>query len=205
MKHITIENAKTRLFESKEHYLNFKQAWKDFHNSDKLVWRDDVEIYVWSTQSKGVMKNVKHTSLSAEHYMLYNLLRGYSSERGFREDSDHGWTACEYALWQIDRTAKWLKDVNDTSYERNRKTAREMFETLTLPFGGTVTQEMIYQVGKEITEQFYGNDSSLYFDFEIEDWKTEEQIAAENFREDLKAPKRNTLKERLKNFAIRSN
>ena len=39
MEHIKIENAKTRLFESKEHYLKFKQAWKDFHNSDKLVWR----------------------------------------------------------------------------------------------------------------------------------------------------------------------
>lgn len=204
MKNFTIENAKTRLFESKEHYLKFKQAWKDFHNSDKLAWREDVEVYCWSQRKNVIMKNVKHTALSAEHYMLYNLLRGYDAQRGFREDSDHGWVACEYAAWEIDRAAKWLKDVNDSSYARNRNTSRELFEKLTLPFGGTVTQEMIYEVGKEITEQFYGNDSSLYFNFEVEEWKDDAHFEREKFLKDLKDPKRNTLKERLKQFALGS-
>lgn len=200
MKNFTIENAKTDLFESKEHYLKFRQTWKDFHNSDKLVWREDVEVYCWSQRENVIMKNVKHTSLSAEHYMLHNLLRGYDAQRGFREDSDHGWCACEYAVWEIRRVAQRLKDVNDPDYEINRRSAREMFEKLTLPFGGTVTQEMLIEVGKAITEQFYGNDSSKYFDFEIEEWKTDEHFEKQNFLKDLKDPHRNTLKEKLFKF-----
>ena len=170
MKNFTIENAKTDLFESKEHYLQFRQAWKDFHNSDKLVWREDVEQYSWALRKDIVIKNVKHTALGAEHYMLYNLLRGYDAQRGFREDSDHGWCACEYAAYNIRRAALRLKDVN-SPYDSSRSTSRKLIENLLLPFGGTVSHEMIMEVGKQITELFYGNDSSKYFDFEIEEWK----------------------------------
>ena len=191
MKHFKIENAKTRFFESKEHYLKFRQAWKDFHNSDKLVWREDVEIFVYSTSQKGIMKNVKHTALSAEHYMLYNLLRDYESDRGFREDSDHGWCACEYALWQIARVAKNMKDVNG-KYAINRKSSRSAIDRLMLPFGDTLTQEMIRDVGKAITEQFYNNDSKLYFDFEVEEWK--------DFTKEDEAKSKMSIAERIKEW-----
>ena len=43
MKTIQVENAKTRFFESKEDYLKFRQAWKDFHNEGKVVWYEDKE------------------------------------------------------------------------------------------------------------------------------------------------------------------
>ena len=79
MKTMQAENAKTRFFVSKEDYLKFKQSWKNFHNSDKLVWREDVEVYSWELDKKITMKNIKHTALGPEHYMLYNLLRGYDS------------------------------------------------------------------------------------------------------------------------------
>ena len=200
MKNFKIENAKTELFGSKEHYLQFKQAWKDFHNSDKLVWREDVEVYSWALNKDVVMKNVKQTALSAEHYMLYNLLRGYDAQRGFKEDSDHGWRACDHAVWEIRRIALRLKDVNDPNYGVNRNSSRQMFNRLMRPFGGTVTQEMLVEVGKAITELYYGNDSSSYFNFEIEEWKTDEQFAKENMLKDLKNPKRHTLKEKLKAF-----
>ena len=170
MKHFTIENAKTRLFESKEHYLNFRQAWKSFHNSDKLVWREDEEVYVYDQNKYVTMRNVKHTALGAEHYMLYNLLRGYNSERGFREDSDHGWTACEYAVWEIWRVAVRLKDVNSKS-SSSRRYSREAISKLLLPFGDTISHQMLYEVGKAISEQFYGHDSSTHFNFEVEEWK----------------------------------
>ena len=195
MKNFTIENAKTRLFESKEHYLQFRQAWKDFHNSDKLVWREDVEVYCWSQRKNVIMKNVKHTSLSAEHYMLYNLLRGYDAQRGFREDGDHGWSKCEYAVWQINRVALQLKDVNAPS--SSRKWAREMIEELLLPFDGTVTQEMLLEVGKQISTLFYGVDPAQRFDFELEEWKTEEYFKQAQFKNELKDPKRKSLKDRL--------
>jgi hypothetical protein len=174
MKNFTIENAKTELFQSKEHYLQFRQAWKDFHNSDKLVWREDVEVYSWNLNRNVTMKNVKRTALGAEHYMLYNLLRGYDAQRGFREDSDHGWCACEYAAYNIRRAALRLKDVN-SPYDSSRTTSRELIENMLLPFGGTVSHEMLMEVGKQITELFYGNNSSKYFGFEIEEWKEPEE------------------------------
>lgn len=170
MKHFQIEDAKTRFFKSKEHYLNFKKEWKAFHNSDKLVWREDVEQYSWAAGKDIVIRNVKHTSLGAQHYMLYNLLRGYASDHGFREDSDNGWAACEYAAWEIWRTAKDMKDVNG-EYALNRKSTRARIESLLLPFGDTVSHEMLFQLGKDITVQFYGNNPDTYFDFEVEEWR----------------------------------
>ena len=199
MKNFTIENAKTELFESKEHYLQFRQAWKDFHNSDKLVWREDVEVYSWALKKDVVMKNVKHTALGAEHYMLYNLLRGYDAQRGFKEDSDHGWCACEYAVHRIYRAASQLKKVNDPDYDINRRSARHMVEALLLPFGDTVTHQMLYNVGCYISWNFYNN-SNWDPEYKVEEWKTEEHFDRLNMLKDLKNPKRHTLKEKLKAF-----
>ena len=143
------------------------------------------------------MKNVKHTALSAEHYMLYNLLRGYDAQRGFREDSDHGWCACEYAVHGIYRAASQLKKVNDPDYARNRTSARSAIEKLLLPFGDTVTHQMLYDVGCYISWNFYNN-SNWDPEYKVEEWKTEEHFARENMLKDLKDPKRNTLKEKLR-------
>jgi len=186
MKHITIENAKTRFFESKEHYLNFRQAWKTFHNTDKLKWYDDVDVTYWDAPASQprVYAKKKFTALDASHYMLYNLLRGYNSERGFREDSDHGWTACEYAVWEIWRVAVRLKDVNSKS-SSSRKYSREAINKLLLPFNDTVSHQMLYEVGKAISEQFYGHDNSTHFNFEVEEWKEIEEEKPMSLKEKL--------------------
>ena len=51
-----IENAKTLLFTDKEQYLRFKKLWSD------------------AVQTK---------SLEASDHMLYNIVRGYDTSRGF--------------------------------------------------------------------------------------------------------------------------
>lgn len=56
MNTIQIENAKTKFFSSKEHYLAFKKAWAEKARSKSI---DSVDI------------------------VLYNLLRGKLSTRGF--------------------------------------------------------------------------------------------------------------------------
>ena len=153
MKTIQIENAKTRFFESKEHYLKFRQAWKDFHNSDKLVWREDVEVYSWELQKKVTMKNVKHTSLSAKHYLLYNLLRGYEAHRGFTEHGEHGWAAYDDAVSELLRTIKEIKDVNSPS-ETRRKWARKAVDAMVLPFGETLSESVLVALAREIYPDF---------------------------------------------------
>ncbi len=194
MKNFTIENAKTELFESKEHYLQFRQAWKDFHNSGKVVWREDIEVYSWAERKNVIMKNVKQTSLSAEHYMLYNLLRGYDAQRGFREDGDHGWCMCEHAVWEIYCAASRLQNVNASS--DSRKWAREMVEDLLLPFDGTVTHQMLYDVGCYISWNFYNN-CNWDPEYKVEEWKDDEYFKKQQFLNDLKDPKRKSLKDRL--------
>jgi len=180
MENLNIENAKTRFFESKEHYLNFKQAWKDFHNSDKLVWREDVVVYAYNLDRNVIMRNVKHTSLSAQHYMLYNLLRGYDIQRGFtppKDAPDHQkWYTCEYTAVEIFRASKRLADINSTS-KSSREYARKDIDALLLPFGGHVTHETLRDVGEWLNINIFNNQN--YPQFEVEEYKdfTEEEEA----------------------------
>jgi len=158
MKAFQIEDAKTRYFKSKEDYLQFRQAWKDFHNSDKLRWYEDVDVTFWdapATQER-VFARKKFTALNSSSYMLYNLLRGYDIARGYSEHSEHGWKACDDAASELIQVARKLKDINaDSSW--SRKWAREQVEKLLAPFGGTVTHQMLYDLAaemyKSMTEQ----------------------------------------------------
>lgn len=193
MENINIENAKTRFFESKEHYLNFKQAWKDFHNSDKLVWREDVRVYVYNTNSYATMKNVKHTSLSAEHYMLYNLLREYDIKRGFTPlttgDIHSPLEACDYAAAEIYRTAKRLADINSTS-KSSREYARKDIDKLLLPFGGYVSHQALRDVAEWISINVHNNQN--FPQFEVEEYK--------DFTEAEEAKNKMSIAERIQSW-----
>jgi len=182
MKTIQVENAKTRFFVSKEDYLKFRQEWKDFHNGDKLVWREDVEVYSWELDKKVTMKNVKHTALGPEHYMLYNLLRGYDSRRGFSEDSHHGWLAHDYALSALLRAIKDLQYANST-YESQRERSRRAYKALVLPFGDTVTQGAMVALARAIHPGFPV--------FQPEEWqdftKVEKEEKSKSLTDKLKA------------------
>jgi len=143
MKAFQIEDAKTRFFKSKEDYLQFRQEWKDFHNNGHHIERGE-----WTTPH-GNVKEYKTPLLNSSSYMLYNLLRGYDITRGYSEHSEHGWAACEDAASDIIRIARKLKDINAES-SWSRKWARESLEKLLLPFGGTVTNKMLYDLAAEL-------------------------------------------------------
>lgn len=149
MKHFQIEDAKTRFFNSKEHYLNFKQAWKDFHNNgDHIKWSE------WETPT-GRMAKTKCPLLNSSHYMLYNLLRGYDISRGFTEHGENGWAANEEAASHIIRTARRLDDIN-TESNWGRKWAREAVDKMLLPFGDTVSSQMLYDLSVELYAHLSG-------------------------------------------------
>ena len=182
MENLNIENAKTRFFESKEQYLNFKQAWKTFHNSGKLKWYEDVDITFWdapATQDRTYAKK-KFTALNAEHYMLYNLLREYGIQRGFTPPNDaeehQKWHTCEFAAIEIFRTARRLADINSAS-KSSREYARKDVDALLLPFGGHLSHEALRDVGEWLNINIFNNQN--FPQFEVEEYKdfTEEEEA----------------------------
>ena len=159
MKAFQIEDAKTRFFTSKEDYLQFRQAWKDFHNSGSHIERGE-----WTTPH-GNVREYKTPLLNSSSYMLYSLLRGYDITRGYSEHSEHGWQACDDAASELIQVARKLKDINsDSSW--SRKWARESVEKLLAPFGGTVTHQMLYDLAAEMYKSMTEQD---FPPFEVEE------------------------------------
>ena len=166
MENFNIENAKTRFFESKEHYLNFRQAWKDFHNNEEHIERGE-----WTTPN-GNVREYKTPLLSSSHYMLYNLLREYDIKYGFTpllEGNEYKqWEACHHAAADIFRVSKRLADVNSPS-KFSREYARKDVDALLLPFGGHVTHEALRDVGEWLNINIFNNQN--YPQFEVEEYQ----------------------------------
>jgi len=213
MENFKIENAKTRFFESKEHYLKFKTAWKAFHNGQDMSWYEDVDVTPWDSRmvypdtmpdEERTFAKVKRTPLTAEHYLIYNLLRGYNVQRGFAPLIHSGrlnaalnwggyerpWAALETAIYYVIRGAEHLENVNSES-RMSRQWARKHFEELSKPFGGTLTQQMLLDLGKSLHE--LANYRGEFREFEVQPWKSEESFEAKESREDLKNPKRSLI------------
>jgi len=165
MKTFQIEDAKTRFFKSKEDYLQFRQAWKDFHNSGHHV-----DCGEWTTPH-GNIKKYRTPLLNSSSYMLYNLLRGYEIKHGYCEHGEHGWAACDDAAGELIRKTRSLKDINSQS-SFTRKWGRESVENLLLPFGGTVTHQMLYDLAAELYSNMSGNP---FPPFEVEEMKEIEE------------------------------
>jgi len=157
MKTFQIEDAKTRFFKSKEDYLNFKQAWKDFHNDGHVVETREYKDRLGTHEYKVNM-------LDATHYMIYNLLRGYESHRGFTplvnpgRLNAHGgseWCSYDETVTNLIQSARRVTDVNSES-EFSRRYAREAVDKLRLPFGNTVSNAMLYELASEVYEHLSG-------------------------------------------------
>ena len=149
MKEFQIEDAKMRFFTSKENYLQFKQAWKDFHNSGQHV-----DCGEWTTPH-GNVKKYRTPLLNSSSYMLYNLVRGYDISYGYCEHSKDGWAACEAAAGEIIQSARRIADINSDS-EWSRNHAREAIAKLRLPFGNTVSNETLYDLASLLYNHFSG-------------------------------------------------
>jgi hypothetical protein len=157
MKAFQIEDAKTRFFKTKEDYLNFKQAWKDFHNDGRVVETREYKDHLGTHEYKVNM-------LDSTHYMIYNLLRGYESHRGYsplvnpgRLSAHNGSEWCSYdeTLTNLIQTARRVTDINSDS-EWSRRFAREAIDKMRLPFGGTVSNAMLYELASEVYEHLSG-------------------------------------------------
>lgn len=187
MENFNIENAKTRFFESKEHYLNFRQAWKDFHNN-----RNHMKAFVWTDQH-GKKHDCEVPLLTSSNYMLYNLLREYDITYGFTPlttGKDHlKWMACHDAALGIFRTAKRLEDVNG-DWEYSRDSARKDIDALLLPFGGHVSHETLREIGEIININVFNNQNFPQFD--IQEWK--------DFTKEDKAKSKMTIAERIQSW-----
>lgn len=110
----------TNIFETKEQYLAFRSAWAQSAND-------------------------KNSHLRAEHFALYNLLRGKPIERGFTPITNrtklqngirlnHG---LYFAAWEVKRAIEGTKKTSPDSW------TKATIERLLAPFHGTVTVEML--------------------------------------------------------------
>jgi len=171
MKDFKIEDAKTRFFKTKEDYLNFKQAWKDFHNSQPLVEWKDLDISPWTRDRSldPILARTKYPVLNSSHYMLYNLVRGYDIKHGYSPLTNEGrlnanlldgpkpWRNCDAAAHDLIRYARNLSDVNHPSAnwrERSRKNVEHML----LPFGDTFSHEALADLAGLLYKHLSGND-----------------------------------------------
>lgn len=161
-----IDNAKQRFFNSKEEYLAFRQAWKDFHNNQPLFEIKEIDVTPWELKrdktKAPIYAKVKVSTLRVEHYVLYNVLRGHDSHRGFnplkRESRLRGcygysstprpWFAVEEALWRLSQFADDLSDNKRSSWEVERIAKR--FEDISKPFGGRLKHETMVTIAQLI-------------------------------------------------------
>ena len=198
MKDFKIEDAKTRFFKTKEDYLNFKQAWKDFHNSQPLVEWKDFDISPWTRDKTldPILARTKYPVLSSSHYMLYNLVRGYDITRGYSPLTNEGrlnanlfdgtkpWRNCAAAATDLIRHARSLNDVNSKS-KFTRERCREDVEHMLLPFGDTFSQEALADLAGLLYKHLSGNDLP---EITIQEWEIiEETSMPRTIAEKLKA------------------
>jgi hypothetical protein len=159
-----IENARTRFFNTKEDYLAFRQAWKDFHNSGKAkpVISTFEGTYTKYEQGKGYIsvpytRKDKNKPLSSYHYMLYNLLRGRSATDGYApltnasrlnanrywpasakyNGDPNPWQAMHCAATELCRKLNMLKVDKPSSWQQGS------IDNLLLPFGDTLNKEAL--------------------------------------------------------------
>ncbi len=160
MKTFQIEDAKTRFFKSKEDYLSFRQAWKDYHNDGHVV---ELREY---KDADGVHE-YKLNTLDSRHYMLYNLLRGYEITYGYspivnsgrlEANKDYSGNSEPYAamlgtagsLFRV--SVGFLRNLTNPADKDNwaYTNALKDWQELKKPFGDTITIEMIIELGELI-------------------------------------------------------
>lgn len=157
---------KNRLFNTKEEYLAMRQAWRDFHNNGhaKAEWAETThKVRDWRTNSVIEYTNKRTVSpLDGYHYMLYNLLRGLPSTRGFfdpkAEEGTEGWlNALRMLRFYIPMAlpeeieippfiARRGQEVIDDYLAQVEERRQRHLKMLTEPFGDTVTEEHLKQV-----------------------------------------------------------
>ena len=140
------ENIKTTLFVTKEHYLSMRDSWKAFINNGgaKAYWVEDTYFGCGRT---------KRSDLTAEHHLLYCILRERDIEKAFTPPQVHvdkkGLENAFRSLRASCRIADNFLKGNYPAYlkgdqlQRAKKRDSETLDAVLKPFDGTVTIEML--------------------------------------------------------------
>lgn len=129
-----IENAKTKIFTDKQHYLDFIATWKK-------------------------VANKKDGTLQAEHHILYNILREKSIYNGFTPITNvnkltHGHYinhGLYFGYSQLQLILNGAVKAHTDNANLN-KWAKERIDQFIGVFEGTLTVEMLYEVSKVLPE-----------------------------------------------------
>jgi hypothetical protein len=143
------EFIKNELFVSKEHYLAFRQGWKDFINSGKAKPEFVEDLY---------SGRYKVSLLNGTHHLLLNILTEKDLSKTFRPSTKHeckrGFEDAYYHLMRLGQHAAevvlydkgehvtpsyFSKEKYGDFVEGNRNTIERFLE----PFGKALTVEML--------------------------------------------------------------
>jgi hypothetical protein len=134
-----IENAKDKFFENKEHYLQFRQAWKNYINAGKA--KPIEQVYAYSGEL------FRASPLTCKHHLIYNLLRGRDTNEMFKlTNKVHGqrpWFPFYDARMEIALTLKLVDSANANTSDTWKERHQKRLDSLIEPFGETLTKDMI--------------------------------------------------------------
>lgn len=130
-----IPNAGTKYFRDKEHYLEFRQAWKNYHKEGKHRTQPKEDHY-------GATHKV--SDLRCVHHFIYALLRGRDLSKIFAPITEHklGGGQRYRAFYAAKRTLRWYSTMRD----------KERGAFLFAPFGNTLTDDMLAMLGEDISD-----------------------------------------------------
>lgn len=153
-----IENLKTEIFEDKEHYLAFRQAWKDYINSGKHkpVWEEKVFTY----NKRTYIQKTKVSNLNGSQQLLFCLLTEKDLRVTFKpsdnKEGKNGFGRAYFTLIHLIHSAAKLHEFETTGdlplqanreyYQQYHDRIKKSFDRFLEPFGGTVTIEMLAQI-----------------------------------------------------------
>ena len=154
MKTFKISKAPTTFFESKEHYLSFRKAWKDNFAQGKHKPYSHGKSYD-GTPLRAV------SDITSAHHMIYNALRGRDLGKGYTLITNSNklllsgmpaYSGCDRAVRDI-FSAKSL--ASETAQEKKRTWLIERLEAdvkrLLEPFNGTITHETLIALCEHLT------------------------------------------------------
>jgi hypothetical protein len=147
---------KTKYFENKEQYLNFRSAWAHAVNdprAKKTLEKQTVTTYDWSTrQTSHIEVNVKVDGwLSSAHQLLFNILRGKDVASGFTPVTNHNRLTngayFNHGLFQAYQQLKFFRyrrrvSMDERYNEGTRAQNHERVVEFLTPFAGTITPEI---------------------------------------------------------------
>jgi hypothetical protein len=154
-----LENIKFELFTAKEHYLAFRQAWKDYINAGKH--KPDFEVCPYGGGKK------KISNLTAAQQLLFCILTekdlSVVFKRSSNPDKPNGF---ENAYWRLRNYLRMAQKI--CQYERGEnpfpshiprdkhadliQSHKDRLDTFLEPFGKSLTYQMLNDIYRKLND-----------------------------------------------------